>query len=441
MLRLNSFAALHNIGSSINTIMPHYTKDRTLSRKIENYLDGSGSTVTGDGASYVPPTKDAFGRLRVSTPFTLFDSSHINQENDKWFNTGSGSAVWQDSSTILLSASPGGSIRRETKRVFAYQPGKSLLLLNTFAMADGSAGLTQRVGFYDDECGIYLERSGDSQGLSLIIKNSGGISELALQGSWNVDQFDGSGPSGITLDPSKSNIFFMDIEWLGVGSVRCGFVIDGSFYIAHVFHHANSYPSTYMNKATLPIRYELINGSSSTPAVGLRQICSSVMSEGGFEPDGRIHFARGGGILNADQKTITAAGTYYNGVTIRLKSTHRDAIAIPASMSVLGASNQNYSWILVKNATLPGVNTWSTVAGSPSVEYSAQDSVVTGGDVYSTGFFTSDSGSVTLAGFSDVEMQLTRSSASTTDTFTLAVTSGSGSTKFASVLGWANPIG
>jgi hypothetical protein len=50
------------------------------------------------------------------------------------------------------------------------------------------------------------------------------------QTNWNIDKLDGTGISGITLDISKAQILWMDIEWLGLGTVRIGFVINGNLF-------------------------------------------------------------------------------------------------------------------------------------------------------------------------------------------------------------------
>src|SRR6056300_1229624 len=204
------------------------------------------------GYSARSTTNDAFGRLRVSNAFTLFDSNHRYSENNKWSSSTTGSSVVSVShnsneSTIdmQVGTQSGDKIVRETKRVFTYQPGKSLLVLNTFCLNEPKTYLRQRVGYYGENDGIYLEQENNS---IYIVKRSSitgsPVNTRVLQQNWNIDVMDGSGstsnPSGYELDLTKAQILWSDFEWLGVGTVRMGFVVNGQFIPVHAFHHANS---------------------------------------------------------------------------------------------------------------------------------------------------------------------------------------------------------
>ncbi len=179
---------------------------------------------------------------------------------------------------------------RESTLVFAYQPGKSLQIINTFVMGDAKTGLRQRVGYFGVGNGVYLERDGEE--IAFVLRSSANntiVDTRIIQSAWNVDKLDGVGVSKKTLDLDKANIFFIDVEWLGVGTVRCGFVIDGQLIHCHSFHHAGIESDAYMTTAVLPVRYEIKNTAGTASASTLKQICSTVISEGGFNPTGR-HF-------------------------------------------------------------------------------------------------------------------------------------------------------
>jgi len=228
------------------------------------------------------PNIDAFGRLRVSQPFTLFDSNHRFDDNELWSTATatSGTATFNSAQGLVdlaVTAASGSEVVRETTKVFAYQPGKSLLILSTFVMSAAKTNLRQRIGYYGAANGYYLEQNGTTVSFVERTSVSGALVNTAIaKASWNVDKMDGTGPSGITLDLTKAQILFMDLEWLGVGTVRMGFVIDGNFYVCHKFHHANLIASTYITTASLPIRYEITNTGATSGASTLKQICSSV---------------------------------------------------------------------------------------------------------------------------------------------------------------------
>jgi hypothetical protein len=420
----------------------HFTAARTLSRKIENYLDGVLGYTGDNGIPMNTSTSaDAFGRLRISDSFTIFDSQHRYADNGKWNNSIVGTASTThlpNESAVRLNASQNGSIIRESNLVFPYQPGKSLLILNSFVFSASTVGVTQRIGYYNNQNGIYLQQDGHADGPALVLRSyvtgSTDNSRLVRRTSWNCDMFDGTGPSRRTLDLTKANIFWMDIEWLGVGAVRCGFVVDGKFHVAHTFFNDNLNSTSYMTTAVLPLRAELINTTNTSPFI--KQICNSVLSEGGYQPKSIQHNKQSTSILNADLKSVTTAGTLYNAVSIRLNSTHLDGIVIPNEVNVLGESNKTYQWFLIKNPTLSGTPTFTQHPDCETVDYTVSVATVSGGNIVKTGYFTSNSGASTLANIGDLNFQLGRTQAGVSDVFTLAVTATANSSKFTANLGW-----
>jgi hypothetical protein len=254
------------------------------------------TTVSGQAVSFTTagtPAGDAFGRARVSNPLTLFDSSHRYQDNGLWATaTGVGSDATFDPNAGLVNlnvpTTSGAYVKRETKKVFSYQPGKSLLILTTFVMNPAKTNLRQRVGYFGSDNGLYLQLQNST--LSFVERSyvTGAATETVVnQSSWNIDKLDGTGPSGKTLDITKAQILWMDVEWLGLGTVRLGFVIDGVFVHCHSFHHANLITATYITTASLPLRYEIENLGTTAGASTLKQVCSTVISEGGYELRGK----------------------------------------------------------------------------------------------------------------------------------------------------------
>ena len=345
---------------------------------------------------------DAFGRTRVSNPLTLFDSSHRYRDNNLWESliVGTGSTVGfvttQGLINIGIGTTVGCSVIRETTKTFSYQPGKSLLVLNTFVMNSPKENLRQRVGYFGADNGIYVEVAGiGSTSVGFVERSlSTGTETRVPQTEWNIDKLDGTGVSGYTLDISKAQILWMDIEWLGLGTVRVGFVIDGKFVHAHSFHHANLIQSTYMTTASLPLRYEIANTGITTSSSILKQVCSSVISEGGYELRG---------LQQAVQTPITSpvdlptpAGTFYPVLSIRLKSSPNrlDAIAILTALSIMGKGNgPQYNWQVRASATTTG-GTWVDAGSDSSVEYKIDGGTVSGGRVLASGFLSSANQSV-----------------------------------------------
>jgi hypothetical protein len=352
----------------------------------------SGYSIISPAISYAnSPNIDAFGRLRVSTPFTLFDSSHRFADNGLWSTataTG-GTATFNSSQGLVdlaVTAASGSEVVRETTKIFSYQPGKSLLVLSTFVMNAAKTNLRQRVGYYGAANGYYLEQNGSTVSFVERTSVSGVLVDTPVaQASWNVDPMNGSGASGITLDLTKAQILFMDLEWLGVGTVRMGFVINGNFYVCHKFQHANLITSTYITSASLPLRYEITNTGATSGASTLKQICSTVLSEGGYELTG---LQQAIGIPINSPRTLGTAGTFYPVISLRLKSTRLDGIVILTALSIMPISTGNYNWQVVATGTTTG-GTWTSAGTNSCVEYNITGTTfsTTGGRILASGFF------------------------------------------------------
>jgi hypothetical protein len=339
-----------------------------------------------------PTTLDAFGRLRVSSPLTLFDSSHRYRDNGLWAtNTASGGSATFNANAglvdLAVTTTSGSLVYRETTKVFSYQPGKSLLVMTTFTMNAAKTNLRQRVGYFGASNGLYLELANSA--LSFVERSSvtGSLTETRIaQADWNIDKMDGTGPSGLTLDISKAQILWMDIEWLGLGSVRLGFIINGHFIACHSFHHANIITGTYITTASLPLRYEIENTGTTASSSTLKQICSTVLSEGGYELRGSQQTIA---TPIATPRDLTVASTEYPVISIRLKSSPNrlDAIVILTALSIMGITNNaNYSWRVVATGTTTG-GTWVSAGTDSAVEYNTSGTSFTGGRVLASGFF------------------------------------------------------
>ena len=377
--------------NGVNSFIQYKNKTYSVPETISNLLNASNNASPVE-VTLPAVQSDAFGRLRVSNPFTLFDSSHRFDDNDLWSTaTATGGTTSFNANQGLVdlnvTASSGSSVTRETIKVFSYQPGKSLLVMNTFVMSSPKTGLTQRIGYYGASNGFYLEQAGSAIAfVERSIVTGSLVNTPVLQADWNGDTLDGTGPSGYTLDLTKAQIYWMDVEWLGVGSVRMGFVINGQFIICHTFNHANLITSTYITSASLPLRYEIFNTAATSGASTLKQICSTVISEGGYELRGSQQ-AISTPITTA--RTFAVAGTYYPIVSIRLQSTRLDAIVIATAISFLGTGNgKNYQWRIVNGAITTG-GSWLNAPGDSSVEYNLTGSSATGGRILASGFVNS----------------------------------------------------
>lgn len=372
---------------------------------------------------------DLFGRLKVSESYTLFDSSHRYSQDgdfsDVILGTGSTSGIItsQSTATLTIGSTDGCSYIRESKRVFKYQPGKSLQCLQTFVFNPAKTNLVQRVGYASSDNGVMLELNGSAVNYILRTATSGvGTVITVPQLEWNHDTLDGNGPSGFVLDPSKIQITFSEFEWLGAGSVRVGFVMNGQFVIAHQFNHANLRDSVYMTTASLPIRYEIINTGNVGSASTLKQVCVTVQSNGGYE-------RRVAANVVTRPAPLTGIGlTFQPLVSYKLTPGREDAIIIPHDYQVLPLSNNiNYEIALIRNATLVGAA--FSVSSTPNAYFDISATSLSGGLIFHRQYITgSNQAGGAVSGDTEYnwDLQLGRTQDKTSDIMTLAIRTLSG---------------
>ena len=320
---------------------------------------------------------DAFGRQRVSQPFTLFDSVLRHNKNAELWNEtisgGTSTHLPNESSVLMTVTASGDSVLRRSRKRFPYQPGKGLNVLQSFAGSTLQDGLIKELGLFDNNNGIMLRASGTT--VQFVIRsftNGSPVETVVNQSEWNID-------TAPWLDFSKTNIFATDLEWLGVGRVRCGFVLDGEYYYCHEFNHANNLDVVYMSTAVLPLSYGI--RTTATVSGSMKQICSHVSVDGGYEPAGAI-YVTGRGASN-----FTAISTETMVAAIRMASGRTDNVILPSQVDVsIGgnpASNVVAQWRMRLNPTVSG--TWLEATNGRGNVQTMSSGTFSGGTVINAG--------------------------------------------------------
>ena len=370
--------------------------------------------------------RDAFGRWRTSEPFTEFDSLQVQGGETLFWDivtAGAGSSAHsapRASTALDVTAASGDSVIRQTNRYFTYQPGKSRLVFMTFVMNAPETDLRQRVGYFDADNGLFLEQAdtGDAN-INFVIRSSTSGAPVPRpfpKTAWNIDKLDGNGPSRVTLDLTKNQIFFVEFEWLGTGSVLFGFVINRRFIPCHQVDNSNVLDVVYMSTPTLPVRYEIENTGVTTGTSSLEAICCSVISEGGRDPRGATSWAANG-------VTVTAivSSAFRPVVAVRLKAANIRAFVHAAAVRMLSVTNDDVEWNLVLNpATLTG-GAWASLGTTSFVELNTTATALTGGTALDGDYINQSTGTkittqarrdylgATIGGVSDVMVLAARS--------------------------------
>lgn len=417
--------------------------DYTWHYQMLNRLGSINTSIQNSGG--IELSKDAFDRLRISAPYTLFDSQNRYKKDDQFddyiqSSAGGGFINYVSStSTVLLGSGFGTTTIRQTKRRFPYQPGKGLLILTSFSCFDSSgpsSTTNQSVGYFDDNNGVFfnIQRTCTSPPEvnctvtpSFVLRNNG--SNLTItQNNWNIDKFDGTGPSGRTLDVNKAQIMFINLEWLGVGVVKVGFFVDGIPYVAHEFRHDNQVTTTYMQTAILPIRYQ-VQGDSQSDAI-MVQICSTVISEGGYSAYSEDFVAK----QDVEVTNITPAA-YLPIVSVRLATNREGAVVLPNKYEFLPLTNQNYEVVLLKNPTLTGATFANTIDNNDNIEYDVAATAISDpGEIVDIAYMTATGSGGIQGSVSQIPYKWDLQLGSTinpvvSDIYTLAVRTVSGATQ------------
>ncbi len=361
--------------------------------------------------------EDAFNRLRVSNPVTTFDyyaspfSTTVASKIDAgdWVTAGDGGTIEYDSGNFISLPTNGGSTYsiRTTKRPMIYQPGKSrlfymsgVMLTTTGVATDAYMGafnvdsstppnITEGHYFHTDGAVLYFGETTQSG------------ETLAAQPGWNIDVFDGSGPSGKTLvtsDLAKTMLLVFDQEWLGVGRIRCGFIIDGVTYYCHEFVHRNL--TVQYTKTPMVRMCYYSTGAINT----MKQMCCTCISEGGYYPSGlhnSVSTKNALIALNANEALPTIL------LAMRIQSGFSNGMFNPLAVSIFanGSTNkQGYYEVQMVSSNGP-------IGGSSSesLTYSAvPNSIVeiAQGNVSGSPITLSSDGYVVKSGFVDTKSSL-----------------------------------
>ncbi len=382
-------------------------------------------------SAYDSPSVDAFGRWRISDPETLFDSKQIFDNQplfwDESLETGAGitssHSVDEAATTITSTLNTAGKFTRQTYQWFNYQPGKSqqILMTGTLDLSGGGTGVQRRIGIFNDDNGLFFEDDEGTMKVVIRSKVTGSVVNTKVeQSSWNGDTMDGNGPSGVTIDWSKSQIFMIDYEWLSVGRVRFGIVINGSPIYIHSIDNGNLNTGAYMSTPNLPLRYQ-IETTASSPASSMLCICSSVISEGGKTDLGIIRSANIGA---DDQVNANSIGTTYAVLGMRLKSACLGATIKHLRKTVLARTNDDFLWEMRFNPTVAGTFTYvdetnSCVQIAKGSTANPSTNTVTGGTLVDCGYIEGNTSSSTLL---TNALHLGSAIDGTRDTFVLCIT-------------------
>lgn len=302
---------------------------------------------------------DAFGRIRISEPYTIFDSKTLHDKLPLFWDeetNGAGTSIHiaEDALVQMSVTNNNDFVIRQTKMRFNYQPAKSTSCVFT-GVLEPETGVYKCLGLVDCQYtdpynitnGIYF--SAHDGYVAVNIAKAGRV-RCIPQSNWNIDKMDGTGKSNVNIDWSLAQLFTFDYEWLGVGRVRMGIYISGELYYCHQFTHSNKPDANgvpYISTPNLPAHYEI---RSTGGAGSMNCICCTVQSEGGINPNGILDgYGTQGAVNNLDTDNIYAL------LGIRLQSDRKDKTIIPLTADFLATTNDAFIWYISYNPNINGI--------------------------------------------------------------------------------------
>lgn len=229
-------------------------------------ITGSANVRFSEGL----PQLDAWGKLRVSGATHIgdyvFGQEEVLTNNFSPSQLQGGSVTYNDTRNSVTIKLPGptdpdysansGFASCSSNLYHHYVAGSSHLYMATARLNNPTAtGVVRNWGLFDANNG-FMFRVGTDGLLYVVIRSSisgTAVDTVIARTDWNGDKVDGTGDSQATLDLSKDNIYWIDIQWHGAGRVRFGTYIDGARVTMHSYYHGNNYTEAMSQTASLPV--------------------------------------------------------------------------------------------------------------------------------------------------------------------------------------------
>jgi hypothetical protein len=421
------------------------TFDQLISRRYEVMVvaDASGNVNSSYNPLFIseaPGSYTSKNRQKVSDYQTVFfNTFQYNIESDVWDQAlyTNGTATFNANTNnvdLAVTNEIGSKVIRQTKNAMRYIPGRTSTLTYAMRLGITTAGIRKRIGLFDENDGFFFE-FGDTGDYHCVVrsKTTGSVVDRRVdRADWNGDKLDGTGPSGIILNPNTQQMINFEYEWYGAGQIIFSFTIDGRSHIIHTFNNGNVLSVPWASTPFLPIRLELENltGGQTGGPFYLYQGSNSLISEG--TPDKL-------GISANKTSPITgtrmgSANAWYPVLSIRLAADNLKGIVLPTFFQVATIDNTSIFYKLVKNPVIgTGGSSWTSLEDQNSFsefQIYTNPSAITeanSGVQLDSGFVISGSGTG-IALNKDVVLQIGRSSLGTvSDVITiLAASPGTG---------------
>lgn len=385
-----------------------YSQAFVQGRKRLRYRPGQG-VVGRFTALYTTPVANSyqvvgFGHAEsgiyfgyVGTSFgILYVSTGIRETQTLTVTTGATGAgnltITLNSVAFTVPVTGASNIYRTAYEIskFTYAGWKTSLVGATVIFINDSAG--NKTGTFS----IGAAATGTVAAITETLAGVASTDTFIPQSTWNGDKLDGTGASGVTLDPTKGNVFQVGIQYLGFGSISFQVEVisangnNADFVNVHTIRLPNTLTSTSFRNPSFPFSMAVYSAGSTT------NLTCKVASYAGFIEGGKhLH---GNRFTYFNQLTTVAATNFQAIMTIQNKRYYKGK-ASQCVINLLSASGaikhtSPVVYYLIKNGTLAGnpnfvdmsadsCSAWDTAA--TTVTYTTGEQLLWTGHIGDTG--------------------------------------------------------
>ena len=364
-----------------NTVVLYDSKGDELGVRQENPL-----VVTLPESSLTP-----YGVVRTEEDQTLLDLvlKYKIPEEQLAFDTASGGTITHipefSGGRLAVDGTNGSLARMRTHEYFQYFAGRASVVRQILYHPDGGqTNQVRRWGHFDDNDGLFWKLDGTSLSISRRTSTSGSMVEsvVAAQADWNRDRLDGTGPSGVTLDITKANIYEIQLQWYGTGS-NLKFYIDQT--LVHIENFSNRFAAPWSRTAHLPVQWEIRNTAATT--AGQIEVLGSSFEIMGKAEIPELNFGIGHNadfpVSNTETALLGLRPTLlFNGVENRVR--------LVPTLAEASSDGGNAIIRLYWLGSLSGGN-WLSPSPGSHAEYNLDPVGFTAGELVYVGFITNGS--------------------------------------------------
>ncbi|KAG5183106.1 hypothetical protein JKP88DRAFT_273081 [Tribonema minus] len=346
-----------------------------------------------DIGTYVPVRMDEDRRMRVRTAadssLAAFSASSplvqasfqygIDEREVAIAAAAAGSVTaGEGRASVSSGAAEDSSASLTTTRYAATGVGRTARALVSVAFGAGTPGSTQICGVGTQQEGLFVGYTGAVFGVAV---RCGGQDTWISSTTFAVDRIDGTGPSGIVLDPTVGNVFQIAYDCTGYGSASFALCPSAASSVpeAVVMHRlsfggAAGLPSPQLD--SLPMMASCSNAANAS-AVVITVASMAAYSDG-------VSLGRSGALQSAETSRTVAAGQFVPLLTLSPSSTFRSvtnfrSLALRSLHVAADGSRGNVIVALFEGAELTGASFADVDAAASCAQADSSAAAVSGG--------------------------------------------------------------